>query len=154
MTDIDKAVADTSTFEGYKATPYKDTRGLWTIGEGTCLEESPICAKDWKYLLDNKFITVSLSGAGARWLLRGKVVADLAALQFRFPDFASLPDLVQTLLLEMSYQLGDLREFVTFDTLVTQHRYQEAAVDARGTAWYKETPERAETILKQLENVN
>ncbi len=153
MTDLDKAVQDTSGYEGYKAAPYLDTKGRWTVGEGTCLETNPISGYDWRYLLDNKMITVQLSGAGARWLLRGKLAADLAALQVRFPQFDSLPDLVQTLLVEMSYQLGDLREFATFDTLVTQHRFVEAATDARTTAWYRETPERAEAILKQLETV-
>ena len=154
MTDLNKATIDTSGWEGYKAAPYLDTKGRWTVGEGTCLETNPIGGKDWKYLLDNKFITVQLSGAGARWLLRGKLAADLAALAIRFPEFASLPDLVQTLLVEMSYQLGDLREFTTFDTLVAQHRFREAAADARGTSWYRETPPRAEAILKQLENVS
>jgi hypothetical protein len=153
MIDMDKAVADTAGFEGYRPNPYLDTRGRWTVGEGTCLEESPISATDWKYLLDNKFITVQLSGAGARWLLRGKLAADLAGLSIRFPEFASLPDLVQTLLLEMSYQLGDLQEFTTFDTLVAQHRFRDAAIDARTTKWYSQTPERAETILMQLEDV-
>lgn len=154
MIDMDKAVADTAGYEGYKPTAYKDSRGLWSVGEGTCLETNPIGGKDWKYLLDNKFITVQLSGAGARWLLRGKLAADLAGLSIRFPEFASLPDLVQTLLLEMSYQLGDLQEFTTFDTLVAQHRFRDAAIDARTTKWYSQTPERAETILKQLENVS
>lgn len=153
MTDMDKAVQDTSAYEGFKMQPFLDTKGRWTVGEGTCLETNPIGAKDWKYLLDNKLITVQISGAGARWLLRGKLAADLGGLAMRFVGFAALPDLVQTLLLEMSYQLGDLREFETFDTLVAQHRFREAAADARGTAWYRETPERAETILKQLENV-
>jgi GH24 family phage-related lysozyme (muramidase) len=153
MTDIDKAVADTAGFEGYKAAPYKDTRGLWTVGEGTCLEANPISASDWKYLLDNNFITISLSGAGARWLLRAKLAADLRGLSVRFPNFASLPDLVQTLLLEMSYQLGGLQQFATFDTLVAQLRFKEAAADARTTKWYSQTPNRAETILKQLESV-
>ena len=154
MTDLDKAATDTSAYEGYKAAPYLDTKRRWTIGEGTCLETNPPSGMDWKYLLDNKLITVSLSGAGARWLLRGKLASDLAALSIRFPTFASLPDLVQTLLVEMSYQLGDLREFTTFDTLVAQHRFREAADDARGTSWYRETPTRAEAILKQLENVS
>jgi|ERR1017187_2144381 GH24 family phage-related lysozyme (muramidase) len=153
MTDLDKAVQDTSGYEGYKAVPYLDTKGRWTAGEGTCLETNPISGKDWKYLLDNKMITVSISGAGARWLLRGKLVADLCSLATRFPQFASLPDLVQTLLLEMSYQLGDLREFGTFDTLVSQHRFKEAAADGRTTAWYRETTTRAEAILKQLEEI-
>lgn len=154
MIDLDKAVTDTSGYEGYKATPYPDTKGRWTVGEGTCLETNPISGHDWKYLLDNKMITVQLSGAGARWLLRGKLVADLAGLAARFPQFASLPDLVQTLLLEMSYQLGDLHEFETFDSLIAQRRFREAAADARTTAWYRETTTRAETILKQLENVS
>jgi len=153
MTDLDKAVTDTSGYEGYKPGPYLDTKGRWTVGEGTCLETNPIGGKDWKYLLDNKMVTVQLSGAGASWLLRGKLVADLAGLSARFPQFASLPDLVQTLLLEMSYQLGDLREFGTFDSLVAQHRFREAAADARTTAWYRETTTRAEAILKQLEEI-
>ncbi len=154
MIDLDKAVTDTSGYEGYKAAPYLDTKGRWTVGEGTCLETNPISGHDWKYLLDNKMVTVQLSGAGARWLLRGKLIADLAGLAARFPQFASLPDLVQTLLLEMSYQLGDLHEFETFDSLIAQRRFREAAADARTTAWYRETTTRAETILKQLENVS
>lgn len=154
MIDLDKAVTDTSGYEGYKATPYLDTKGRWTVGEGTCLETNPISGHDWKYLLDNKMVTVQLSGAGARWLLRGKLIADLAGLAARFPQFASLPDLVQTLLLEMSYQLGDLHEFETFDSLIAQRRFREAAADARTTAWYRETTTRAEAILRQLENVS
>lgn len=153
MTDMNKAVADTAGFEGYRAAPYKDTTGRWTVGEGTCLEKNPISASDWKYLLDSNLVTVSLSGTGARWLLRSKLAADLRYLTIRFPTFATLPDLVQTLLLEMSYQLGDLQEFTTFDTLVAQHRFREAAADARTTKWYSETQERAETILMQLESV-
>jgi GH24 family phage-related lysozyme (muramidase) len=150
---MDKAVADTSGYEGFKPAPYKDTKNRWTLGEGTCLETNPIGAADWKYLLDNKFITVSISGAGARWLLRGKLAADLRMLSVRFPSFATLPDLVQTLLVEMSYQLGDLRQFVTFDQLVAQRQFALAAADARTTTWYKETTSRAEAILAQLESV-
>jgi len=153
MIDMEKAVLDTSQFEGYRAGPYKDTSDHWTVGEGTCLESNPISGADWKYLLDNKMVTFTISGAGARWLLRGKLAADLRVLAARFPSFASLPDKAQTLLLEMSYQLGDLQEFTTFDTLVAQRRFKEAAIDARTTKWYAETPERAETILMQLEDI-
>ncbi len=153
MTDLDKAVADTAEFEGYKAAPYKDSRGLWTAGEGTCLEKNPISGPDWKYLLDNNLITFNVSGAGARYLMRSKLAGDLRNLAARFPSFATLPDLVQTLLLEMSYQLGDLAQFKDFDALITSRQWKAAAVDGRTTAWYKETPERAEKILSQLEGV-
>ncbi len=153
MTDLDKAVADTAEFEGYKAAPYLDSRGLWTVGEGTCLEKNPISGSDWKYLLDNKLITVSISGTGARYLMRSKLAGDLRNLAVRFPSFAILPDLVQTLLLEMSYQLGDLAQFKDFDSLILSRNWKGAAVDGRTTKWYKETPARAEKILSQLEGV-
>lgn len=153
MTDLNKAAADTAQFEGYKAVPYKDSRGLWTIGEGTCLERNPISAADWRYLLDSRLVQVSISGTGARYLLRSKLAADLRALATRFRSFATLPDLVQTLLLEMSYQLGDLTEFKNFDALIEARNWKAAAIDARTTAWYKETPERAEKILSQLAGV-
>ena len=153
MTDLDKAVADTADFEGYKSLPYKDTRGLWTVGEGTCLERNPISAADWKYLLDNKLIQVSVTGTGARYLMRSKLAGDLRNLAARFPSFATLPDLVQTLLLEMSYQLGDLTEFKQFDTLIVSRQWKAAAVDGRTTKWYSQTPGRAEKILSQLEGI-
>ncbi len=153
MTNLDKAVADTAEFEGYKAIPYLDTRGLWTAGEGTCLEKNPISGPDWKYLLDNKLITVSISGAGARYLMRSKLAGDLRNLAARFPSFATLPDLVQTLLLEMSYQLGDLTEFKQFDSLIVSRQWKAAAVDGRTTKWYSQTPNRAEKILSQLEGI-
>lgn len=155
MTNLDKAVADTAVYEGYKPGPYKDTRGLWTVGEGTCLEKNPISAADWKYLLDNKLITIQLGGAGARYLLRSKLAADLRDLAGRFPGFAALPDLVQTLLLEMAYQLGgdSVLQFAQFDAYIRAGQWAQAARDGRGTKWYKETPQRAESILTQLEGI-
>ncbi len=155
MTDMDKAAADTAAYEGYKPGAYKDSRGLWTAGEGTCLETNPICGKDWKFLLDNGMVTINISGAGARFLLRGKLSADLRDLATWYQGFADLPDLVQTLLLEMVYQLGvnSLLSFTTFNTLVRARKFADAARDGRTTAWYKETPARAEKILAQLEGV-
>jgi GH24 family phage-related lysozyme (muramidase) len=155
MTDFNKVVDDTSGYEGYKAQPYKDTRGLWTVGEGTCLETNPIGGKDWKYLLDMGMVTVSLSGAGARYLLRSKIAAELAELARTYQGFSALPDLAQTLLLEMAYQLGTakLLTFTTFNNYVRSAQWARAAGDARTTEWYKQTPQRAEKILTQLEGI-
>jgi lysozyme len=155
MTDLDKAVQDTAQFEGYKPAPYKDTRGLWTLGEGTCLETNPISGKDWKALLDAGYIKVSVTGAGARYLMRSKLAGDLRDLATRYPGFAALPGLVQTLLLEMVYQLGvdDLLGFTNFNNLVRSGQFAAAAADGRTTRWYSQTPARAELILKQLEGI-
>lgn len=155
MTDLNKVVVDTSGYEGYKSAPYLDTRGRWTVGEGTCLETNPISGSDWKYLLDNKLITVSIGGTGARYLLRSRCAADLRELATRYDGFAKLPDLAQTLLLEMTYQMGvdTLLSFTTFNSFVRTGQWTRAAADGRGTAWYKQTPERAEKILTQFAGI-
>jgi lysozyme len=155
MTDIDKTVNDTAQYEGYKPGAYKDTRGLWTVGEGTCLETNPISGKDWKSLLDAGLITVSVTGAGARWLMRSKIAAELRDLATRYHGFAALPDLAQTLLLEMSYQMGvdGVLAFTDFNNLIRSGQFAAAAADGRKTRWYSQTPARAELILKQLEGI-
>jgi lysozyme len=155
MTDLNKATDDTAVFEGYKAAPYKDSRGFWTVGEGTCLETNPISAKDWKYLLDNKLIQVSITTLGARFLMKGKFAADLRDLATRYEGFAQLPDLVQTLLLEMAYQMGvgTLLAFTDFNRFIRAGQYAAAAADGRHTTWYAQTPERADKILTQLAGI-
>jgi lysozyme len=155
MTDLNKATDDTAVFEGYKASAYKDSRGFWTIGEGTCLETNPISGKDWKWLLDNRLIQVSISAPGARFLMKGKFAADLRELASRYPGFAQLPDLAQTLLLEMVYQMGvdTLLTFTQFNAFVRAGQWAAAAADGRRTAWYAQTPERADRILTQLAGI-
>jgi lysozyme len=155
MTDLDKTVNDTAEYEGYKPGAYKDTRGLWTVGEGTCLETNPISGKDWKALLDAGYITISITGSGARYLMRSKLAAELRDLATRYAGFAALPDLAQTLLLEMVYQMGvdGLLGFTDFNNLIRSGQFAAAAADGRRTRWYSQTPARAEKILKQLEGI-
>lgn len=155
MTDTTKATADTWLFEGYRASPYKDTKGLWTFAAGRCLERNPLTAAEWKYLLNNGMISVLVNPQGAHYLLQNDLGGSATELSSQYPGFSALPDLVQTLLAEMAYQLGmsGLLEFTTFNQLVQSRQWAAAAQDLRGTKWYTETPARAETIAKQLEGV-
>lgn len=155
MVDLNKAVDDTSGYEGYKSAPYLDEQARWTVGEGTCLETNPISGTDWKYLLDNHLITVTLNGTGARWLLRSCLAQRLSQLAARFPGWSTMPDLAQTLLLEISYQLGvqGLLNLTDFCKLVQSGQWAAAASDGRKTLWYKQTTARAEKILTQLEGI-
>jgi hypothetical protein len=38
--------------EEYRATPYRDSRGLRTFATGRCLETTPLTGAQWKELLD------------------------------------------------------------------------------------------------------
>jgi len=87
--------------------------------------------------------------------MRSKCAGELRDLATRYHGFAALPDLAQTLLLEMAYQLGvdGLLGFTDFNTLIRNGQYAAAARDGRTTKWYSQTPQRAESILKQLEGI-
>jgi lysozyme len=151
----DKAVSETEGFEGFRSNPYKDSRGIWTFGIGRCLETSPLTGEELKYLLDSGLIALSITHLGAQHLLDTRVTAVDIALAAHWVPYGSMPDEVQTILVEMAYQLGvaSLLTFNTFLGLLAAKRYDEAAADGRTTAWYKQTPVRAESLMKRLEAV-
>ncbi len=151
--DYDALAKETEDFEGFRAAPYKDSRGFWTIGDGRCLETSPLTAAEWKLLLDNGWLAVMVTQAGARGLMEARLRENAAALTARLPWFAAAAGGVQSVLVEMSYQLGvdSLLGFHDFLDQLSKQRYAAAAADGRTTLWYKQTPARAEALMKQLE---
>jgi lysozyme len=153
MTDLNRAVLETADFEGFRTAPYKDTRGFWTVGEGRCLETSPLTGPEFKYLLDSGLLSISMTQLGARHLTEQRLSEVDAALRAHLPWFAAAPDAVQTILVEMGYQLGvdSLLKFGTFLGLIQSGKFATAAQDGRTTLWYRQTTHRAEALMKRLE---
>jgi lysozyme len=156
VTDLDLAAQETADFEGMRTNPYKDTRGLWTIGEGRCLETSPLTGAEWKYLLDAGLVAITITALGARHLTEERIADIDHALDAALIWYHLLPEPVQRILVEMAYQLGveSLLGFHNFLDLVSKRQYSAAATDGRGTAWYRQTPNRAEALMKRLEAVS
>ena len=162
MTDMTRLMAATASNEGYDATPYKDTRNLWTFGDGRCLETHPLTGAEWKMLLDAGQIQVTINRDGASVLLREQLAATAAELARINADFwPLLNDARQNALVQMAYQmgveheeafhdmLGDIRIAVRINTPAAW-----AAVKAAGlnSLWAKDqTPGRAERVMTQLE---
>lgn len=148
-------VVEIATEEGFRNQPYKDSRGLWTIGEGRCLETSPLTGAEWKFLLDAGLISAMITQLGARHLTEERVAALRLALQ-HFPTYTNAPAAVQDILVDMSFQMGvgKVMTFTTFTGLIDQKKFAAAAADGRTTLWYRQTPNRAEVLMKRLENVN
>ena len=160
MTDMRHLLAQTAAEEGYRSAPYKDSRGLWTVGEGRCLETHPLAGAEWKALLDAREIGVSLMLAGAQRLMREELLAVEAQLAHDYQDFwPKLTDARQNALIEMAYQmgveheeefrnmLGDIRVAVALDTPDAWAKVKAAGL---ASAWATQTPARADRVMTQL----
>lgn len=154
MIDRSTAYALIEAEEGYRETPYLDSKNLWTAGIGQCLERSPLSASQWKLLLDRNLIEVLISHEGALLLMKDDVDARLIILERLIPAFAKLNDVRQTVLLSMSYQLGInfVYSFPDFIAAVNAQDWPRAALAGLDSKWAREdTPERAKRAMNWLE---
>lgn len=140
--------------EGFRAQPYVDTRGYWTLGIGRCLETNPLTPTEWHYLLDAQHLAMSISLAGARNLVGIEVDRCIRELSTELHAWLSLPDAVQDVLIEMCYQLGlaKLLKFERMLGLIQIHQYKQAAAAGLDSAWARQTPSRAQRTMQRLAN--
>lgn len=144
--------------EGFRAAPYKDTRGLWTVATGRCLETAPLTGAEWKYLLDNGLIAVTITQAGADWMEESVLDAVRTKLAAVFSWWPLLGPARQDALIDMAYQMGvpallAFKGMIRAITLATagQGPWQDVFDNGADSPWYKsETPARAKTVLTQL----
>lgn len=153
--DLPRLNAALAVDEGVAKTPYKDTRNLWSVGEGTCLETNPLTGADWKYLLDHGLISLSITPDGMNYLNSQKIAADRQRWATH-PWWATLPDPAQNALLEMSFQLGysDVTGWPQFMAALNAPGGPDlpaARTAAQDTLWARtQTPARAARVLALL----
>jgi lysozyme len=152
MSDMEELIIATRADEGYKPKPYKDTRGLWTFGEGRCLETHPLTGAEWKILLDRDYIDVAIGVRGADLLERQELAAVEVRLAHDYDFWPRLNDARQNALIEMAYQMGADKEesFHVMVTAVREERWADAEAAGLDSLWAKQTPARAARVMKQL----
>src|ERR1700722_18784967 len=136
-----RVLAQTGSDEGYDGTPYLDTEKLWTAGEGRCLETKPLNGQEWKYLLDNRLIALTLSRPGADYLKERDLLAIESQLAVDYVDFwPHLNDARQNALIEMAYQLGVKGEehFLNMIAAVRSGDMARAKLAGLDSQWAKE----------------
>jgi lysozyme len=114
--------------EGVRFMPYRDSKGLLTIGVGRCLETKGLSAKEVDYLLDNDMVDSVMS-----------VVRSIPWAQDLDEDRFSV-------LAEMAFQMGigGLLGFKVFLELLKVGYYEKAADEMLDSKWAKEdSPKRA-----------
>lgn len=171
MTDFARLETSTIDHEAFVDHPYPDSKKLWTFAIGRCLETNPLTAEEWRYLLDHRDLTVSISYAGATWLMRRGHAACELDCKRAFADFwLKLNDARQNILVEMVYQMSidkvrgtpNIRGFKDMLAAIRRAvaepdpekaKTHWAAVEAAGldSKWAKEdSPGRARKMMQQM----
>lgn len=123
--------------EGFRGRPYRDSRGIWTIGYGHNLEASPLCEAALAVQLDCDI-----------------EVAQMALFR-RLPWAASQPSAIQDTLTELAFNMG-------IDSLVGFHAtlaaiqaadYKAAAAHLLDSAYAKQVPHRANRLAEVLRSM-
>ena len=117
------------TEEGFRAKPYRDTRGFLTVGYGTNLD-------------------AGILHTTGECMARSELETKLARLRKLWPPFDTMPAYTQIALLDMAYQEGVHGVLGFHDMLAALiagdcHAAQSAALDS---VWARETQKRAEGV--------
>lgn len=117
--------------EGIRLKPYKCPAGKLTIGVGRNIEDIGITTPEAMMLLDNDIERV------------------FQELDKSLPWWRSRPDHVQRGMANAAFQLGlsKLLEFRRMLAALQAGDYLGAQREGRDSAWYKQTPARAERVL-------
>merc|ERR1712147_186161 len=139
--------------EGYRACTYLDTMGIKTVCYGYNLESgsaSEVSKAGGDY---QKLLTVGActTQTVCNNLLNMEVQKAESAASSIFGGISC--QCAKAVTVDMTYNLGSsgMRSFSTFDSLVKQGKYADAAADGRSTLWCSQVGNRCERDMSQLE---
>lgn len=71
-------------------------------------------------------------------------------------EFSAFPDEVQQILVNMMFNMGRTRlsKFKNFTAALEEGDWKRAAVEGRDSLWYRQVTNRAERLMKRMENVS
>ena len=127
--------------EGYRLDVYKDTLGFDTGGYGHKIlpgEDIPTTKEGWDKLFDQDF--------DKAWDLKDRFCAE---------NNLNIPSKAECILCEMTYQMGfgGVSKFKMMIAALQQNDFVEASLQMLDSRWAKQTPNRANTLSKQMEEV-
>ena len=131
--------------EGYRRTPYKDTRGVLTVGIGHRIWPGD-AIEEHSELTDQQ---VRL------WFLEDLTVAELAFQRlFGWRGHAEINDARKVALTGMCFQLGEagVLGFVNMRQAARQGDWPLAAREALDSRWAEQTPARAARVARILDS--
>lgn len=123
--------------EGRRDRPYRDSKGILTIGYGHNLEAAPLCE------------------AAIRAQLDFDIAAHLGDLDTALPWWRDQPEAVQRVIGNLGFNLGVGRLVMFKNTLkaLREGRYTDAAQGLRTSLYAKQVGARAERLAQLLESL-
>jgi lysozyme len=121
--------------EGFREKPYRCPSGKWTIGIGWNFEDVPMRYSE------------------ARFRLKNDVDVCIDDLRSLLKNFDDLPERIQEVLVNMRFQLGPsrLRGFKNMLGAVRAWDFEKMKIEMKDSAWYRQTTNRAERLIKDVE---
>ena len=138
--------------------PYRDSRGLWTIGIGFNLEDPNA----------NNVLAQAGIKSKAKDIISGKVKLSPQQLQRLFnhsleiafndarkflPNFDELPSEKKMVVVDMAYNMGYpvLSQFKRFQKALINKDYNEAKKEMKNSRWYNQVKSRGEELVEMME---
>jgi len=138
--------------------PYRDSRGLWTIGVGFNLEDPNT----------NNILTQAGIRSKARDIISGNVKLSDQQLQRLFnynleiafndarrflPNFDELPSEKKMVVVDMAFNMGYpvLSQFKRFQDALKNKNYDEAKKEMKNSRWYGQVRSRGEELVQMME---
>lgn len=121
--------------------PYRDSRGFMTIGYG-------------HLILRNENFVNGITESEADAMLQKDVVTALNGAKSIYSQYnMKVPYIAQLTLVEMVFQMGKgaVLKFKGTLSALAENDYKKAAMGMRNSAWYKQTPSRAEAMARRIE---
>lgn len=137
MTDLSLVLADLKRDEGRRDRPYRDTRGLLTVGYGHNLDATGLCE------------------AALLAQLQFDVDRAIQSLNIRFPWWASQPAAAQRVLINLCYNMG-IGVLATFPVTLAHlqaHEYPAAATSLLQSKYASEVGQRANRLADLLRGI-
>jgi len=128
--------------EGVRYVPYRDTKGIPTVGVGHNLQAAPLPA-GWTYPLTDDQVNQ---------LLRIDLTNVFSDLNRDLPWWADLNDVRQRVIANMMFNLGSNRLLGFKNTLAAmrQGRYDDAAAGMLNSAWASQVGARAQRLAQMM----
>ncbi len=144
--------------EGCRLKPYKDTKGVWTIGIGRNLDSVGIPISERKLLgISDDFMREGITAEQALRLLENDIEMCYNQLKLRVEHFTDLDEIRQEVLIDMCFNLGinklidPIIGFKKMFKYISIKNWKKAADEMLSSKWHKDVGKRAEILAKMME---
>ena len=145
--NIDRLRVEIEKDEGCKYEVYLDHLGLPTFGIGHLVTE-------WDEEYD-KPVGTEVSEARVNNCFQTDIYGTVRECKKLYDNFDEIPEEAQLILCNMMFNMGRprLSNFKNMNKAIAEEDWFEAAVQMEDSRWYKQVTNRAERLIKRMENL-